>query len=219
MLTRRAALKGGTAIVAAIAVTGAVAARVAVDQDAHLQSLAGQHNLIYSQWARSWDEEDRATDAYHAARPERPVELIGRLRGSDGDDRPFFLDREQLDRWKAAHLSMWGGTKHEPKILNRHQESIAALETYEAECETVRRACGLAGAELRNKELCHKLYAIKDEALATRTLSFDGIKAKLRATINPDEVADWEREEKDGVLESNEMVLLSLWRDAHQAEG
>jgi hypothetical protein len=32
---------------------------------------------------------------------------------------------------------MWGGSKHESKILKRYQDDIAALETYKAECEAV----------------------------------------------------------------------------------
>ena len=71
----------------------------------------------------------------------------------------------------------------------------------------------MADAERRQADLWNRMHEIKDEALSTRATSFKGIKAKLQAAINPDEITDWEKEEKEDVLETEETILLSLWRE------
>ena len=215
MLSRRAALQGGTAT-ALIAAARPATATHNSGQDARLHDLALQHAQVYAAWSRSVDETSDKQTAFNAA---RPAQLIGRVSGSDGEDRPLFIGREQLDRRKDANLAMWDGSKHKSQILKRYQDDIAALETYEAECEAARKQIGLAAAERRQEALSDRLSAIKDEARACRATSIEGIKAKLQATVGPDDIDDLERSEKDGHLDRAESVLLPLWRDVHQVEG
>ena len=101
---------------------------------------------------------------------------------------------------------MWGGSKHESKILKRYQDDIAALETYKAECEAVREQIELAAAERRQDDLWNRLDAIREEALACRATSFEGIKAKIQASINPDEIPYLEQEETDGHLDPAKLL-------------
>ena len=134
MLSRRAALQGGTAT-ALIAAARPATATHNSGQDARLHDLALQHAQVYAAWTRSVDKQT----AFNAARSERPAQLIGRVSGSDGEDRPLFIGREQLDRRKDANLAMWDGSKHKSQILKRYQDDIAALETYALEAEVLDR--------------------------------------------------------------------------------
>ncbi len=178
MLSRRAALKGGTAVACVVAASPATATHNS-GQEVRLHDLALQHAQVYAAWARSVDETSDKETAFYAARPAHPAQLIGRVSGSDGEDRPLFIGRKHLDRWKDANLAMWGGSKHEPKILKRYQDDIAALEPYEAECEAVSKQIGLADAEWRQEALSNQLSAIQAKARACRATTFEGIKAKI----------------------------------------
>ena len=78
---------------------------------------------------------------------------------------------------------------------------------------------GLADAERRQEALSNQLSAIQDKARACRATTFEGVRAKLQATIDPGEIADFERTQKELPLDPAESAILSLWRDVHQVEG
>ena len=80
MLTRRAALKGGTATVAAIAAGGAVAARVAVDGpllDLEQQWLRQRHYANHEQPGET--DEERLARSLMRARRSRRLRDLGEL--------------------------------------------------------------------------------------------------------------------------------------------
>ncbi len=188
-------------------------------QEVRLHDLALQHAQVYAAWTQSVDETSDKESKFYKARPEHPAQLTEQVRDFNGEYSPRFIGREELDRRKDANLAIWDDSKRKSKILKRYQDDIAALEPYEAECEAVSEQIGLADAERRQDDLWNRLEAIRDEAVACRATTFEGIKAKIQASINLDELPYLEQEEKDGHLDPAEEAFLSLWRDVHQVEG
>ena len=86
MFSLRAALKGGTATVAAIATAGPSTAAPFSEEEARLQELARQHDEVYASWVRATDQENELQGIFFKTRPAEPAGVI---------------DREVRKRWEA----------------------------------------------------------------------------------------------------------------------
>lgn len=174
-LTRRDALRGTTATVAAIAAGGAVAARLAVDDP--VIALVDEIRWIRQVWREADNAFEEAADTvgFYSSALDIDYDMIT-VKTNDLDN--YWSRREILAAAERGDLT--------PK---QRDQCLARVDTMQAKAAEIRRETGLDALAETVKANRDRYWELKNEICETPAISVNGILAKMRGFYEPDEEA------------------------------
>ena len=221
MLTRRDALRGGTATVAVIAGAGAVAARVAVEDPVL---------VLERQWQVMREESERRTGFLIERMDQRPAWAQPGPSGlgfdwgwPDVSDLPEFKDLcgssalanrptlEMVEKYnRHAEICADDDLEGLAKVKAEGRARVRALEARHQEKKDLERELGIHDWDERQQPHTDRMHELEEQMIGTPALTVAGIAAKLRYWKY------YEDPTQPGIVERS---ALSALRDAERLAG
>ncbi len=220
-ITRRSALRGGTATVAAIAVTGAVVARVAVDDpvvalERQWQAINAIDSQMWKDYRAQYDKlpawAKLGSDGHGGGSGLSDISDLPEFKGRTGPGRlplrPTLQVVEGYNRWTEAEAA------HDPQCIAKAKAEgrarVQAWENRHQERDALEKELGIDDIDGRLEPNLEQRDAIEYEITDTPAASVAGIAVKLRlfAHHTDSEAGDFVHD-----------FVLSALRDAERLAG